>query len=173
MFKSIAREVRFVQANDPINPSFLTVLLLYPSMQIRFFYKIACCLRKVKLHFLAKLVLQIGRMITGIEINLGAQIGQRVFIDHGMGVVIGATAIIGNDVVIYHGVTLGSTGNIDGRRHPKVGNNVLIGAGAKLLGPITVGDNVSIGANAVVTKDIPANSVAVGVPAIIKPKKLL
>ncbi len=125
----------------------------------------------IHLHFLARLVLQIGRMITGIEINLGAEIGKRVFIDHGMGVVIGATAIIGDDVVIYHGVTLGATGSQDGRRHPKVGNNVLIGAGAKLLGPITVGNNVSIGANAVVTKDIPDNSIAVGVPAVIKPKK--
>ncbi len=171
MFKSIAREVRFVQENDPINPSFLTALLLYPSMQIRFFYKVACCLRKIKLHFLAKLVLQTGRMITGIEINLGAEIGSRVFIDHGMGVVIGATAIIGDNVVIYHGVTLGATGNPEGRRHPKIGNNVLIGAGAKLLGPITIGDNVSIGANAVVTKDVPSNSIAVGVPAVIKPKR--
>ncbi len=172
MFKSIAREVRFIQESDPLRPSFLTVLLLYPSMQIRFFYKFACCLRKLHLHFLARFVLQFGRMITGIEINLGAEIGKRVFIDHGMGVVIGATAIIGDDVVIYHGVTLGATGSEPGRRHPKVGNNVLIGAGAKVLGPITIGDNVSIGANAVVTKDIPSNSIAVGVPAEIKTKKV-
>lgn len=171
MFKRIAREVKFIQENDPIHPSFMTVLLLYPSMQIRFFYRIACCLRKLKLHFLAKFVLQLGRLITGIEINLGAQIGTRVFIDHGMGVVIGATAIIGDNVVMYHGVTLGSTGELEGRRHPKVGSNVLIGAGAKLLGPITIGDNVAIGANAVVTKDVPSNSIAVGIPAVIKPKK--
>ncbi len=171
MFKRIPREVKFIQESDPIKPAFLTVLLLYPSMQIRSFYRVACCLSKLKLNFLAKFVLQLGRMITGIEINLGAKIGERVFIDHGMGVVIGATAVIGNNVIMYHGVTLGSTGNVAGRRHPKVGDNVMIGAGAKLLGPITIGDNVSIGANAVVTKDIPSNSIAVGVPAVIKPKK--
>lgn len=170
MFKSIIREVRYVQENDLVEASFLTVLLLYPSMQIKFYYKIACFFQKIHLKFIARLILQIGRMVTGIEINLGAQIGKRVFIDHGMGVVIGATAIIGNDVIMFHGVTLGSKGNVEGRRHPKVGNNVTIGAGAKLLGPITIGDNVTIGANAVVTKDVPANSIAVGVPAVIKSK---
>ncbi len=171
MFKKIVREVRFIQENDSIKPSFLTALLLYPSMQIRYFYKIAAIFQKLHLKFLAKLVLQIGRMITGIEINLGAQLGRNIFIDHGMGVVIGATAIVGDNVIMYHGVTLGATVNVPGRRHPQIGNNVMIGAGAKLLGPITIGDNVSIGANAVVTKDVPANSVAVGIPAVIKPKK--
>lgn len=170
MFKQLREDIRNIQEKDPINPSFLSVLLLYPSIQIRGFYKLACCLRKIHLDFIALFVLQLGRMITGIEINLGAQIGNRFFIDHGMGVVIGATAVIGDDVNIYHGVTLGSTGNQKPRRHPKIGNNVMIGAGAKLLGPITVGDNVSIGANSVVTKDIPSNSIAVGVPARIIPK---
>ncbi len=165
IFKRINEETRNVQARDAVKPSYITALLLYPSMQIRYFYKIACCLDKIHFSFFARLVLLIGRMITGIEINLGAKIGKRVFIDHGVGVVIGATAIIGDDVLIYHGVTLGANKAIAGRRHPKVGNNVVLGAGAKCIGAIEIGDNCQIGANAVVTKDIPANSTAVGIPA--------
>ncbi len=167
IFKRIHEEVRNIQKNDAVKPSYLTALLLYPSMQIRFFYKIACCLDKIKLSFFARLVLLIGRMITGIEINLGAKLGKRLFIDHGVGVVIGATAIVGDDVLIYHGVTLGANKAIPGRRHPKIGNNVVIGAGAKIIGVVEIGDNCQIGANAVVTKDIPSNSVAVGIPARI------
>ncbi len=165
IFKRINEEVRHIQQNDPIRPCYLNALLLYPSMQIKYFYKLAKICQKLKLKFLSHLFLRIGRIITGIEINLGAQIGRRVFIDHGMGVVIGATAIIGDDCLIYHGVTLGSTKDIPGRRHPKIGNNVIIGAGAKVLGNIEVGNNVRIGANAVVTKNIEDNKTAVGIPA--------
>ncbi len=169
MFKRINEEVRHIQKMDAVRPNYITALLLYPSMQIKFFYCIACFFHKIKLNFIGSLFLLIGRMITGIEINLGAKIGKRVFIDHGMGVVIGQTAIIGDDVLIYHGVTLGANKVVEGRRHPKIGNNVVIGAGAKVLGPVTIGNNVIIGANAVVTKDVPDNTIATGIPAVYKP----
>lgn len=167
MFKRIIEEVRFIQENDAVNPSFLMVVLLYPSFHIRCYYSLANLFKKIHLSLIAMTILQFGRFITGIEINQGANLGKRVFFDHGMGVVIGSTAIIGNDVVIYHGVTLGATKSTASRRHPKVGNNVVIGAGAKLLGAITVGNNVTIGANAVVTKDVPDNCVVAGIPAQI------
>lgn len=115
--------------------------------------------------FLGRLISQIGRFLTGIEIHPGATIGRGLFIDHGMGVVIGETAEIGDDVTIYHGVTLGGTGKDTGKRHPTIGNNVIIGSGAKVLGPINIGNNVKIGANSVVLKDIADNKTAVGIPA--------
>jgi len=119
------------------------------------------------LFFIARFISQFARSITGIEIHPGARIGRRFFIDHGMGVVIGETAVIGDDVLLYQGVTLGGTGLEKGKRHPTIGNNVVIGAGAKVLGNITIGDNAYIGANAVVIKDVPANSTVVGVPGRI------
>ena len=117
--------------------------------------------------FIARLISQINRFITGIEIHPGAKIGSAILIDHGMGVVIGETAVIGNRVTIYHGTTLGGTGKETGKRHPTVGNDVIIGAGAKVLGPITIGDNSKIGANSVVLKNVPENSTVVGIPGKI------
>ena len=118
--------------------------------------------------FIARLISQIGRLLTGIEIHPGAKIGNRLFIDHGMGIVVGETTTIGDNCTIYHGVTLGGTGKDDKKRHPDIGNNVIIGCGAKVLGPIKIGNNVKIGANAVVLKDVPDNSTIVGIPGKIK-----
>lgn len=165
MFKNIKYDINNVLKNDPAAKSKLEVLLLYPSMHAIIAYRIAHGFYKRKFYFIARLISQAARFFTGIEIHPGAKIGKGLFIDHGMGVVIGETAEIGNDVVIYHGVTLGGTGKETGKRHPTVGNNVVIGAGAKVLGPIYIGDNSKIGANAVVLADIPCNSTAVGIPA--------
>ena len=117
------------------------------------------------MYFLARLISQVSRFFTGIEIHPGAKIGKGLFIDHGMGVVIGETAEVGDNVVIYHGVTLGGTGKDKGKRHPTVGNNVIIGTGAKVLGPINIGDGAKIGANSVVLNDVPTEATAVGIPA--------
>ena len=137
------------------------------------FYKIAHFLYNIKLFFIARLISQLGRFFTGIEIHPGAKIGKRLFIDHGMGIVIGETAEIGDDCTIYHQVTLGGTGKDKYKRHPTVGNNVMIGAGAKVLGPINIGNNVKIGAGAVVLKSVEDDVTVVGVPCdrIIKRKK--
>ena len=123
---------------------------------------------KIKLFFLARLISQLGRFFTGIEIHPGAKIGKGIFIDHGMGVVIGETAEIGDNVTIYHGVTLGGTGKDKGKRHPTIGNDVIIGCGAKIFGPISIGDGAKIGANSVVLKNVPKGKTAVGIPAVIK-----
>ena len=119
------------------------------------------------IYLIARIINYINRMITGVDIHPGAKIGKRLFIDHAQGVVIGETAIVGDDVVMFHGTTLGGTGKDKGKRHPTIGNNVVIGCGAKVLGNITIGDNAKIGANAVVLKDVPANSTSVGIPAKI------
>ncbi len=131
------------------------------------YYRIAHAFYALKLFFPARLLSQIARFFTGIEIHPGAKIGKRFFIDHGLGVVIGETAVIGDDVLLYQGSTLGGTGIVKGKRHPTLGNNVVIGAGAKVLGNIAIGDNSYIGANAVVIKDVPPNSTVVGVPGRI------
>ncbi len=128
------------------------------------FRRIAHFFYALRLYFLARLISQVSRFTTGIEIHPGAKIGRNFFIDHGMGVVIGETSVIGDNVLLYQGVTLGGTGLVKGKRHPTIGNNVVIGTGAKVLGDITVGDNSYVGANAVVIKDVPANSTVVGVP---------
>lgn len=156
-----------IKKRDPAARHFLQIILVYPGVQIMFFYRIARIFYLLKLKLIAELIMYIGRFITKIEINPGARIGKRLFIDHGTGVVIGQTAIIGDDVTIYHGVTLGGVGEDRCKRHPTVGNNVVIGAGAKVLGNIIIGDNVRIGANAVVLKDVPDNSTVVGIPAKI------
>ncbi|MFH1281245.1 MAG: serine O-acetyltransferase EpsC, partial [Candidatus Omnitrophota bacterium] len=143
------------------------IILLYPGLHALVYYRIAHGLYIMKLFFLARLLSQVARFFTGIEIHPGARIGQRFFIDHGLGVVIGETAIVGDDVLLYQGTTLGGTGIVAGKRHPTIGNNVVIGAGAKVLGNITIGDNSYIGANAVVVKDVPVNSTVVGVPGRI------
>ncbi len=168
MIRSLKSQARHILEIDPAAKSILEVILLYPSIRAFIYYRIARFFYRKGRFFLARAVSQIGRRRTGIEIHPGAKIGENLFIDHGMGVVIGETAEIGNNVKIYHGVTLGGTGNEkDEKRHPTVGNNVTIGTGAKLLGPITVGDNARIGANAVVLSDVPSNSTAVGIPAKI------
>ena len=143
----------------------LKVFVLYPSVHALLIHSITHPLHKLGLVFIARLISQIGRFLTGIEIHPGATIGHSIMIDHGMGVVIGETAEVGNRVVIFHGVTLGGTGNHTGKRHPTVGDDVFIGAGTKVLGPINIGNNVKIGANSVVLKDIPDGSTVVGIPA--------
>lgn len=172
MFKNLKYDLNKVVENDPAARSKLEVLLLYPCVHAILWYRLSHFLYKSKMFFMARLISQLARFFTGIEIHPGAKIGRGLVIDHGMGVVIGETAEVGDNVLLYHGVTLGGTGKDKGKRHPTVGNNVMIGSGAKVLGPIVIGDNVKIGANAVVLKDVPANSTAVGIPAkIIPPKK--
>lgn len=160
-------DIRAAQKRDPAAKSFIEVILLYPGLHALIYYRIAHFFYQTHLFFLARLLSQSARFFTGIEIHPGAKIGKRFFIDHGLGVVIGETAIVGDDVLLYQGTTLGGTGIVQGKRHPTVGNNVVIGAGAKVLGNITIGDNSYIGANAVVVKDVPANSTVVGVPGRI------
>lgn len=168
MFRNLKYDIENVMKNDPAARTKLEVLLLYQSIHVLIFYRIAHGLYKIKLFFLARLISQLGRFFTGIEIHPGAKIGKGLFIDHGMGVVIGETAEIGDNVTIYHGVTLGGTGKDKGKRHPTLGNNVIIGCGAKILGPISIGDGAKIGANSVVLKDVPKGKTAVGIPAVIK-----
>jgi len=139
-------------------------VILYPCLYAIFFHRIAHFLWKIKIPFFPRLISQISRFLTGIEIHPGAQIGKGFFIDHGAGVVIGETTVIGDNVTLFQGVTLGGTGKEKGKRHPTLGNNIVVGAGAKVLGNITIGDNSYIGANSVVLKDVPANSTVVGVP---------
>ncbi len=168
LFKDVKRQIKNIKESDPAATNAVSIILLYPSIHAIFFYRIAHFLYNLRLIFLARLLSQLSRLFTGIEIHPGATIGKGLFIDHGMGVVIGETTIIGDDVKMFHGVTLGGTGKDKGKRHPTIGNNVEIGAGAKVLGDIKIGDNVKIGANAVVLKDVPKNHIAVGVPARIK-----
>ncbi|MCM8711111.1 serine O-acetyltransferase [Clostridium sp. SYSU_GA19001] len=171
MFQNLKQDLENILENDPAAKSKLEVFLLYPSVHALIIYRVAHAFYKKKLFLAARIISQFGRFITGIEIHPGAKIGKKLFIDHGMGVVIGETAEIGDNVTIYHGVTLGGTGKDKGKRHPTIGDNVVIGAGAKVLGPIYIGSGTKIGANAVVLKDVPCNSTAVGIPAkIISPK---
>lgn len=150
---------------DPAAKSLLEIALLYPGPKAIFLYRVANALYRSKLFFLARLVSETARILTGIEIHPGAKIGKRLVIDHGMGVVIGETAEIGDDCIIFHGVTLGGIKFDPVKRHPTVGNKVLIGTGAKVLGPVILGHGSRVGANAVVTKDVPAGVTVVGNPA--------
>lgn len=165
MFKRILQEIDAVFARDPAARSRLEVFLCYPGFHAISMHRLAHKLWRLDFRLLARWISSFGRFFTGIEIHPGAKIGQRFFIDHGMGVVIGETSTIGDDVTLYHDVTLGGTSFEKGIRHPQVGNNVIIGAGAQLLGPIHIGDNARIGSNAVVVKDVPAGATMVGVPA--------
>lgn len=165
MLKELYEDAKNIQHKDPAATSILYVILLYQGFHVLIFHRISHFLYRHKLYFLARMISQISRSLTGIEIHPGAKIGRRLFIDHGMGIVIGETAKIGNDCTIYHGVTLGGTGKDKKKRHPDIGNNVMIGCGAKILGPIKIGDDTKIGANAVVVKNVEAGSTAVGVPA--------
>ncbi|PIU42140.1 MAG: serine O-acetyltransferase [Candidatus Omnitrophica bacterium CG07_land_8_20_14_0_80_42_15] len=164
-------EIKATFERDPAARSTFEVLLCYSGLHALIFYRINSKLWKWKVPLLPRLFSQFARWLTGIEIHPGAQIGKGLFIDHGMGVVIGETAIVGDNVTIYQGVTLGGTGKEKGKRHPTIGNNVVIGAGAKILGNITVGDNVNVGSNAVVIKDVPSNSTVVGIPGRIVRKE--
>lgn len=166
MFKGLLSDARSIAKRDPAAKSTLEVFLLYPGFHVLIYHRIAHWLYKKKVFFLARLISQFARFVTGIEIHPGAAIGRGLFIDHGMGIVIGETAEIGDNCTIYHGVTLGGTGKEKGKkRHPSIGNNVLIGAGAKLLGPITIGDNAMVGSGSVVLSDVPPNSTVAGVKA--------
>ena len=165
MFNNLRETIAAYQARDPAATSGFEVLTLYPGIKAVLSHRRAHWCYTHGLKLLARMISQASRRRTGIEIHPGATIGKRLVIDHGMGVVIGETAEIGDDCLIYHGVTLGGTGKDVGKRHPTIGNNVLIGTGAKVLGPITIGDNSRVAANSVVLKDIPENCTAVGIPA--------
>ncbi len=165
MFKKLREDVNAVRDRDPAARSFLEVMLLYPGVKAIRMYRRAHFYYNHGLHFLARYVSQRAARKTGIEIHPGAKIGRRLVIDHGTGIVIGETAEIGDDVLIYQGVTLGGTGKDTGKRHPTVGNNVMISAGAKVLGPFKIGDNSRVAAGAVVLNEVPPNSTVVGVPA--------
>ncbi|MDO8535981.1 MAG: serine O-acetyltransferase EpsC [Candidatus Omnitrophota bacterium] len=161
------KEIRAIFERDPAASGFLEVLLTYSGIHALVFHKIAQVLHRMHIPLLPRWISQLGRFFTGIEIHPGATIGNGLFIDHGMGIVIGETTIIGDNVTLYQGVTLGGTGKEKGKRHPTIGNNVVVGAGAKILGNIKIGDNSYIGSNAVVIKDVPDNSTVVGVPGRI------
>ncbi len=168
IFGAIGRirdEVELVRERDPAAGSGVEILLTYSGLHAVFIYRIAHRLHVNNFKTAARALSQLGRLITGIEIHPGAKIGKNLFIDHGAGVVIGETAEIGDNCILYQGVTLGGTGKGKGKRHPTLGNNVMVGCGAKVLGPFTVGDNAKIAANAVVLDAVPANATAVGVPA--------
>ena len=165
MFQKIKSDLSIVFDRDPAARSYLEIITTYPGVHAILFHRLAHFFWKIKLYWFGRVISYLARIITGIEIHPGAVIGRRFFIDHGMGVVIGETAIIGDDCTIYHGVTLGGTSWKQGKRHPTLEDKVIIGAGAKILGPITVGSGAKIGSNAVVVKDIPKNATAVGIPA--------
>ena len=169
--KRIKEHLDNIMANDPAARSYIEVLLLYPSVHAMAFYRVANYIYRRKAYFSARLLSQIARSLTGIEIHPGASIGKRFFIDHGMGVVIGETAEIGDDVTIYQGVTLGGTGKDTGKRHPTLEDGVVVGAGAKVLGPITIAKGSKIGAGSVVLKNTQADSTTVGYKAKTLPFK--
>jgi serine O-acetyltransferase len=170
MFRRIREEVAIVFERDPAARNTWEVMTCYPGIHAMLMHRLAHRLWGIRLRWLARFTSHLARSLTGIEIHPGATIGERFFIDHGMGVVIGETAEIGNDCTLYHGVTLGGTSWQRGKRHPTLGNNVVVGAGAKILGPIVIGDGAQIGSNAVVVKAVPAGATAVGIPARILEK---
>lgn len=174
IFKLIKQEIKTIKAKDPAAKSTLEIVLLYQGFHALILHRLAHKLYKMKIPFLPRFISQFSRFITGIEIHPGASIGKNFFIDHGMGVVIGETAIIGDNCLVYQGVTLGGTGKEQGKRHPTIGNNVTLGAGAILLGNITIGDNSNVGAGSVVIKSAKENSTLVGVPArVVKEKNFV
>ena len=167
MFEQIKEDISVVFERDPAARTRWEILTTYPGVHALLAHRVSHWIWQQRFYWLARLSSHIARWLTGIEIHPGAVIGRRVFIDHGMGVVIGETAVIGDDCTLYHGVTLGGTSWNKGKRHPTLEQGVVIGAGAKVLGPITVGENAKIGSNAVVVKDVPAGATAVGIPARI------
>ena len=169
-FRGIREDLEAARRGDPAARGRFEIALNYSGLHAIWAHRLSHRLwHKPGMRLLARTISQLSRALTGVEIHPGAKIGRRVFIDHGMGVVIGETAEVGDDVIIYHGVTLGGVSSKQEKRHPTVGNRVLIGAGAKLLGPIVIGDDARVGANAVVTKSAPAGSILTGVPAKIRP----
>lgn len=166
ILRFIREQIKVIQEQDPSIHNWLEAILT-PCFKVLLYYKIAHYFYQRKHFFLARYLCEKAKRKTGIEIHPGATIGKRLFIDHGTGVVIGETAIVGNDVTLFHGVTLGGTGKEKGKRHPTIGNHVFIGAGAKILGNITIGEYAKIGANAVVLKDVPNHTAVVGVPGKI------
>ena len=165
----LGEDLEAARRRDPAARSRLEVALAYPGVHAVWAYRLAHRMwREPVLRLPARLVSQLARFLTGVEIHPGARIGRRLFIDHGMGVVVGETAVVGDDVVLFHTSTLGGRSMKRGKRHPTLGDRVVVGAGAKILGPVWVGDDVQVGANAVVVKDVPAGAVAVGVPARVR-----
>lgn len=164
MFRAVKEQIDTIFREDPAANSVLEILLCYPGFHAVLLHRLAHRLYRGKFRLLARIISQWSRAMTGIEIHPGATIGRRFFIDHGMGVVIGETTEIGDDVLLYQGVTLGGTGNQRGKRHPTLGNNVVVGTGAKVLGNITIGNHVRVGAGSVVVKPVPDNSTVVGIP---------
>jgi serine O-acetyltransferase len=167
MFDYLKQDISIVFDRDPAARTHFEILTTYPGVHALILHRFSHWLWNARLFWLGRFFSHIGRFLTGIEIHPGATIGRRVFIDHGMGIVIGETAVIGDDCTLYHGVTLGGTSWNKGKRHPTLEEGVVIGAGAKVLGPITIGKNAKIGSNAVVVKDVPENATAVGIPARI------
>jgi serine O-acetyltransferase len=167
MFAVIREQIDTIFREDPAAKSVLEIVLCYPGFHAVLMHRLAHRLYEADIPILPRFISQVSRFLTGIEIHPGAQIGRRFFIDHGMGVVIGETAEIGDDVLIYQGVTLGGTGNEQGKRHPTIGNNVVIGTGAKVLGSIQIGNDVKIGAGSVVVRPVPDHSTVVGIPGRI------
>lgn len=167
ILEKIREDIQSIRDRDPAARGALEIVLTYSGLHAVWMHRIAHSLYNKKLYFLARAVSQVSRILTGIEIHPGAKIGKGLLIDHGSGVVIGETAVIGDNCLLYQGCTLGGTGKEKGKRHPTLGNNVMVGCGAKILGPFKVGDNAKIAANAVVLEEVPPNSTAVGVPAKI------
>ncbi|MGL5871959.1 MAG: serine O-acetyltransferase [Xenococcaceae cyanobacterium] len=167
MLSSLVADFRAIFKNDPAARNWLEVLFCYPGLHALTFHRLAHWLYKLGIPFLPRLISHFARFLTGIEIHPGAQIGKGVFIDHGMGVVIGETAIVGNNCLIYQEVTLGGTGKQSGKRHPTLGENVVVGTGAKVLGNLLIGNNVRIGAGSVVLRDVPSDCTVVGIPGRI------
>lgn len=167
MFSNLIADFKIIFERDPAARNWLEVVFCYPGLQALVFHRFAHLLYQLKLPFIPRLISHIARGLTGIEIHPGAKIGRGVFIDHGMGVVIGETAIVGDYALIYQGVTLGGTGKQSGKRHPTIGKNVVVGAGAKVLGNLNIGDDVRIGAGSVVLRDVPSDCTVVGIPGRI------
>jgi len=167
MLRRIKEDIEVAFERDPAARSIIEVLTCYPGLHAVWFHRVAHWFWNHRMKLIARMISHFSRWLTGIEIHPGAKIGRRFFIDHGIGVVIGETTEIGNDVTMYHQVTLGGTSTKKGKRHPTIGNSVVIGAGAKILGPVKIGDNCKIGANSVVVKDVPPNSTVVGIPGKI------
>ncbi len=167
MFKTLKEDIQTVFAKDPAARSTLEVIFCYPGLHAVWLHRIAHFFWKYKLKLIARIISHFNRFFTGVDIHPGAKIGRRFFIDHGMGIVIGETTEIGDDVLMYQGAVLGGTSLERGKRHPTLGNNIVIGAGAIVLGPVKIGDNVKIGAGSVVVTDVPSNSIIVGVPGRI------
>ena len=170
MFTTLRRDIQAFMDNDPAARSRLEILLAYPGLHALWFHRLAHALWRRQFYFLGRMVSQFGRFFTGIEIHPGARIGRCLVIDHGMGTVIGETAEIGDNVLLYHNVTLGGVDLIKTKRHPTLEDHVVVGAGAQILGPITIGAHSRIGSNAVVVKDVPPGSVVVGVPGRARPR---